>query len=37
MKYMYENSDLFKEKNIPFEQYIINHERKRYADMVFES
>jgi len=37
MKYMYENSDLFKERNIPFEEYIKNHERKRYADMVFES
>ncbi len=37
MKYMYENSDLFKEKNITFKNYINNHNRQRYADMVFES
>jgi hypothetical protein len=34
---MYEKSDLFKEKNIPFKEYIETHERKRYADLVFES
>lgn len=37
MKYMYETkSDKFIVKNISFEDYINNHIREKYADMVFE-
>jgi len=38
MKYMYETkSEAFLSKNIQFEDYIKNHKRQRYADMIFES
>ncbi|MDD3302699.1 MAG: hypothetical protein PHN31_04010 [Candidatus Gracilibacteria bacterium] len=38
MKYIYETkSEAFLTKNISFQDYIKNHKRQRYADMIFES